>query len=128
MTPASDHDPVSGGVIALRVVALLLLVTLAGGCVWAQGAEGLASALVRMGRDPWGAVTFVDLGSGLLMMALWISWREPRRGLVPLWWLALGLLGNMGTLLFVLRCTWGSRTLSEVITGPATATAVVTSA
>ena len=59
----------------------------------------------------------MDLSSGLLMASLWIAVREPKRGLRPLWWLALLLLGNMATLAFVLRCSLGAGSVREVFTG-----------
>ena len=48
-------------------------------------------------------MTLTDLSSGLLIAALWMAMREPKRGLLPLRWLGLLLFGNIGTLAFVLR-------------------------
>lgn len=104
-------------VIILRVVAAALLVALIAGSIWAQGQEGLWQGLIALARQPWGSVTLMDLSGGLLMVSLWIAVREAKRGLVPLWWLGLLMLGNMATLAFVLRCSLGAANIREVFTG-----------
>ena len=104
-------------VIILRVVAAALLVALIAGSIWAQGQEGLWQGLIALAMQPWGSVTLMDLSGGLLMASLWIAVREPKRGLVPLWWLGLLMLGNMATLAFVLRCSLGAANIREVFTG-----------
>ena len=104
-------------VIVLRVVAVVLLAALIAGSFWAQGQEGLWQGLIALAKQPWGSVTLMDLSSGLLMASLWIAVREPKRGLLPLWWLGLLLLGNMATLAFVLRCSLGAGSVREVFTG-----------
>lgn len=100
--------------MVLRASAAALLATLIAGSCWAQGQEGLWQALIAVARQPWGAVTLMDLSSGVLVIAVWIAMREPKRGLLPLWWLGLLLLGNMATLAFVLRCTIGAANVHEV--------------
>ena len=105
------------GVIAVRVVAVALIVALVAGCVWAQGREGFWQALMTMASQPWGAVTLGDLYSGLLVVALWMAVREAKPTLLPLWWLGLLLLGNIATLAFLVRCTVGARDLREVMLG-----------
>lgn len=105
------------GVIFLRVVTVALLVALIAGSLWAQGQEGLWQGLIALAKQPWGAVTLMDLYGGLLMASLWIAVREPKRGLLPLWWLGLLLFGNMATLAFVLRCSLGAESVREIFTG-----------
>ena len=68
----------------LRLGCIILILALAGGSCWAKGHSGLWSSLANLARDPWGMVTFLDLGSGLLLASLWMAWREPRRALIPL--------------------------------------------
>jgi hypothetical protein len=101
-------------IIVLRVVTVTLIAALITGSCWAQGQEGLWQALIALAKQPWGAVTLMDLSSGLLVAAAWIAVREPERGLLPLWWLGLLLLGNMVTLVFVLRCSLGAARVRDV--------------
>jgi hypothetical protein len=109
------------GVIVIRVVALALFTMLTVGSVWAETTGALWPGLFAIAREPWGAVTFCDLGSGLTMAALFVAWREPRRWLVPLWIVLLLLFGNMATLAFVLRCTIGARNVDDIVRGPRSA-------
>lgn len=105
------------GVILLRLVAGALIVTLVVGSVQAHAVQGLLAGMRAIADQPWGPATFIDLAAGLLMAAWWMAVREPRPALLPLWWLGLMLLGNIGTLAFVLRCTIGARNLREVFLG-----------
>lgn len=104
-------------VIVMRVIAVALLAALIAGSIWAQAQEGLWQGLIALARQPWGAVTLMDLASGLLVVAVWMAVREPRHGLLPLWWLGLLLLGNMATLAFVLRCSLGATDLRDLFVG-----------
>ena len=105
------------GVILLRLVASALIVALVVGSVQAQAVQGLLAGMRAIADQPWGPATFLDLAAGLLITALWMAVREPKRALLPLWWLGLMLLGNIGTLVFVLRCTIGARSLRGVFLG-----------
>lgn len=106
------------GVILVRVVAFALIAALVGGSVAAQSAQGLWAGMGAIAAQPWGPATLLDLAAGLLVAALWMAVREPRRRWLPLWWLGLLLLGNMATLAFVLRCTVGARSGREILAGP----------
>ena len=105
------------GVVILRVVAVALIVALVVGSVQAQAVQGLIAGMGAIADQPWGPATFLDLAAGLLMAAVWMAVREPRRALLPLWWVGLLLTGNMAVLVFVLRCTLGARSLPEVFLG-----------
>lgn len=102
-------------VIALRLACAALITALVVGSVLAQAREGLWQGLTAIAAQPWGAATLLDLYAGLAVAGLWMTLREPRRALLPLWWLGLILLGNIATLAFVLRCTVGARSLREVV-------------
>lgn len=101
----------------LRVVCLLLLAALIGGCLWAQAQGGLWVGLLAIAREPWGAVTLTDLGAGLLVAATWMCLVERRRALLLLWLPGLLLLGNISTIAFLLCRTWGARDLRAVVLG-----------
>ncbi len=101
----------------LRILAPVLVVVLITTSIWAQQREELWAALIAIGTTPWGAVTFVDLGSGLLVAGIWMACLEPRR--VRSWVLIalLPLVGNMATLVFLgLRC-WSVSTVTAACTG-----------
>lgn len=68
------------------------------GSVWA----GLKHLLT----EPWGIVTLMDLGVGLLFVAAWIGVMEPRPLCAAIWIIALFFLGNVVTLVFLL---WRTR-------------------
>lgn len=107
------------GVIALRLIAGALIVALVVGSVQAQGMQGLLAGMGAIADLPWGPATFLDLIAGLLVVAVWMSVREPKRAILPLWLVGLMLLGNIATLAFVLRCTLGARNLREVFAAAA---------
>jgi len=107
----------------VRILAPMAMLALIASCIWAQSQVGLWVELIAIARLPWGAVTFGDLGAGLLIAGLWMLCLEPRRARA--WILAALLLvvGNIATLAFVtLRC-WGAPTLTAALTRPDTASA-----
>ena len=100
----------------LRILAPILVLILIATSIWAQQHEGLWAALIAIGTTPWGAVTFVDLGSGLLIAGIWMACLEPRRFRTWLLIAFLPLVGNMATLVFIsLRC-WAVSTVNEAFT------------
>lgn len=50
----------------------------------------------------WGITTMVDLYAGLAVVAGWIGWRERSVARTAGWIVALGLLGNLATLVYLL--------------------------
>ena len=62
--------------------------------------------LRRLIADPWGIVTLLDLGVGLIFVAAWITIMEPRPLHAAVWVTALFLLGNVVTLVFLI---WRTR-------------------
>ncbi len=83
--------------------ALALLALLLGAFVAAGLDKGLAEGFSAVTAEGWGVVTLLDLYAGLLVIAAWIFAleRSPRVALV--WALALLLLGNVVTLVYLLR-------------------------
>ena len=70
--------------------------------------------LQRLLTDPWGVVTLLDLSVGLLFVAAWISIMESRPWYAAAWIIALFLLGNVVTLVFLLCRTRYTRQFSEL--------------
>lgn len=75
------------GVFATAVMAIAI------GSGMASG--GFVDGLRVVAGDPWGVVTLVDLGVGLVIFAVWIGWRERSIGRAVPWWIALALTGNL---------------------------------
>ncbi len=64
--------------------------------------------------DPWGVVTLLDLGVGLLFVAIWLALVEPNPWRAATWIVALLLLGNVVTLAYLLWRTCKVRHWSEL--------------
>lgn len=62
----------------------------------------------------WGITTMVDLYAGLAVVAGWIAWRERSVARTALWIVALGLLGNLATLVYLLIACLRSRSASDL--------------
>lgn len=105
------------GLIGVRVISITLLVVLISASVWAQGREPLWQGLQAIMQQPWGVATMLDLYVGLLIIGTWIALTEPRRSLIPLWWLFLLLFGNMVTLAYVLRRSFMASDLRSMLVG-----------
>jgi hypothetical protein len=70
--------------------------------------------LQRVLTDPWGMVTLLDLGVGLLFVATWIAVIEPRPLFAAAWIISLFLLGNATTLVFLLWRTRYAQSFAEL--------------
>ena len=86
----------------LRLVFLAAAPVLAAAIVWAMATASFSASFAKIGNDPWGVVTLIDLYCAFLV-AGFVLWRfEPSRtlaivlivlmlglgSLVPLLWLA----------------------------------------
>lgn len=105
------------GLIIVRVFSITLLVVLIGASVWAQGREPLWHGLQAIMQQPWGVATMLDLYVGLLIFGSWIALTEPRRSLIPLWWVLLLFFGNIVSLVYLLRRSFSARDLRTAILG-----------
>lgn len=94
--------------VTVIVCGVLLGLLLAGIGIASQ--HNLLDSLYRMLADPWGLVTLLDLGIGLLFIAAWIAVVETRPLRAALWIVALFGLGNVITLIFLL---WRTRTATR---------------
>jgi len=92
----------------LRPLWLPLLGASAGIAVmgWFLAQSLLHGDLITEGRTlmqmPWGVMSLVDIYTGLLLFSGWVFWREQHVAVAMLWLLALLLLGNLTSCLYVL--------------------------
>ena len=99
---------------ATVIVCGTLLGILLAAMVWAASHGDLAASMTRILADPWGLVGLLDLGVGLLFIAVWMAVVEPRPLAAAAWIIALVLLGNMVTLVFLLCRTRHARRFSDL--------------
>jgi hypothetical protein len=95
--------------IAVLICGVLLGLLVAG--IGFASQHNLLSSLNMILADPWGAVTLLDLGIGLLFVAVWIALLETKPLWALVWIIALCLLGNVITLVYLL---WRSRNASRL--------------
>jgi hypothetical protein len=92
-------------VAAVALAAGLAAATLIAGIAWAIPSGSVLAELIAMARQPWGAVTLLDLYVGFAISAGWILVVEGRTWHRVLWLVLMLGLGNLATVLFVLaRC------------------------
>ena len=65
----------------------------------------------------WGRVTLIDLYIGLGLFAVWIGFREKRPLRRAAWWLALIILGNLASALYVVIASFQVATPRELLLG-----------
>jgi hypothetical protein len=70
--------------------------------------------LCHVAADPWGIVTLMDLGVGIIFVAVWMTIVEPRPLYAGAWIVALFLLGNAVTLIFLIWRTRYARRISDL--------------
>lgn len=101
----------------LRIPVILcgiLLGLLAATILFASQRSHVLEGLRYIIADPWGVVTLIDLGVGLLFIAVWLWLVEPVRWRAIVWIIALFLLGNVVTLAYLLCRTCQVRHWSEL--------------
>jgi hypothetical protein len=96
---------------------VVVLATLCLGILQAIILQGsVVSALVTIAAAPWGAVTLVDLGTGLVVASVWIGWRDGGKHAWP-WWIGLACLGNVALLVYLLWRTHSSHSIAHLLLG-----------
>ena len=98
----------------LVIVCGILLGLLVAAMVIASGHSSVLAGLRHIIADPWGVVTLLDLGVGLLFIAVWLALVEPNPWRAAAWIVALFLLGNGVTLTYLLWRTCQVRHWSEL--------------
>ncbi len=91
---------------ATVIVCGVLLGVLLACIIAASGHGNVLVALREMAGQPWGLVTLMDLGVGLVFVATWMAVVEPSPLRATIWILCLFALGNVVTLVFLI---WRSR-------------------
>ena len=99
------------------VICGILLGMLLAAIFWASG-HNFWHSLRYMLADPWATVALLDLGVGLLFVAVWISMVEPRPVHAAVWIVALFVLGNMVTLAYLLWRTRSAKRLADLFLPP----------
>lgn len=102
---------VVAGVCVVLIVAMIVLF------VVSTREMGLLAGLRHVAGTWWGVTTLADLGVGLVFMSAWICLLERRPWTRPLWVVAMFLLGNFTTLVYVLVRCRGAKTVHELFLG-----------
>ncbi|MGB5064207.1 MAG: DUF1475 family protein [Candidatus Competibacter sp.] len=100
------------------IVCGILLGLLVAAILIASGHGNVLAGLRHLIADPWGVVTLLDLGIGLLFVAVWLALVEPNPRWAAVWIVALLLLGNVVTLVYLLSRTCRARQLRDLFLPP----------
>ena len=103
--------------VMLRIVVVIcgiLLGLLTAAILIASGHSNVLVGLRYVIADPWGVTTLLDLGVGLLFVAVWLAVVEPKPWRAAAWIAALFILGNMVTLAYLLSRTCQARQLRDL--------------
>lgn len=96
------------------IICGILLGLLVAAILMASHHSHVLAGLRHVVADPWGIVTLIDLGIGLLFIAVWLWLVEPVRWRAIVWIIALLLLGNVVTLAYLLCRTCQVQHWSEL--------------
>lgn len=96
------------------IICGILLGLLVAAILIASGHNHVLAGLRHIVADPWGVVTLLDLGVGLLFIAVWLALVEPSPWRAAIWIVALFVLGNVVTLAYLLWRTCKVQHWSEL--------------
>ncbi len=74
----------------------------------------LGAGLKDVVGTKWGITTLVDLYAGLAFVSAWIACIERSRTRAVMWAIALGLTGNLATVVYVAMRARSARTVREI--------------
>ncbi|MER2602997.1 MAG: DUF1475 family protein [Candidatus Competibacter phosphatis] len=100
------------------IVCGILLGLLVAAILIASSHGNILAGLRHVIADPWGVVTLLDLGVGLLFVTVWLALVEPSPRRAVAWIVALLLLGNVVTLVYLLSRTCRARQLRDLFLPP----------
>lgn len=104
----------------VRIVAALCIVSIVA-MLWlfvvSSQEMSLGAGLREVAGTWWGITTLADLGVGLLFVSLWICLLERKAWSKPLWVLAVFMLGNFTTLIYILVRCRRARSIRELVLG-----------
>ena len=91
---------------------LFLILTI--GIYWASIESNVFQGIKEMLALRWGVVTFLDFYIGATVIGVWICVIEKSifRGVI--WTLSIYLLGNLATLVYLVRRAWISEKFSDI--------------
>lgn len=96
------------------IICGILLGLLVAAILIAGSHSSVLAGLRYVIANPWGVVTLLDLGVGLLFVAVWLALVEPNRWRAAVWIAALFILGNVVTLAYLLSRTCRARRWSDL--------------
>ena len=103
-----------------RIIGPVVAVTMLVAIAYGMTSGGFMDGLRLVAGDPWGRVTLVDLGLGLLVAGAWIGWREASIARAAPWWLALTLTGNLALGIYLIWAARSSENVQELLIGTRT--------
>lgn len=97
------------------IICGILLGLLAAAVLIAGHYGDLPAGLRHIVANPWGVVTLLDRGVGLLFVAVWLALMESSPWRAALWIAALFVLGNVVTLAYLLSRTCRAQRLRDLL-------------
>jgi hypothetical protein len=100
-----------------RILGWIAAAAMGAAIAYGMAAGGFVDGLRTVLGDPWGRVTMIDLGVGLLLVGGWIRLREGAIGRAAPWWVALFFTGNLAAGIYVVLAARKARSIGELLTG-----------
>lgn len=102
---------------SIRTIGLAAALTMVAAILYGFASGGFTADLRTIIGTPWGRVSFIDLGVGLVLIGSWIVWRERSLARAIPWLLGLVVTGNLASGLYVARAAWTAPTVEAFLTG-----------
>lgn len=102
------------------IVGGIGVVAMLGAIAYGVSSGGFTDEFRAVLELPWGRVTLIDLGAGLLLIGAWIGWREGSVVRAIPWWIAMVLTGNLAGAAYVVWTARRSQSMSEFLMGERT--------
>lgn len=100
-----------------RTLAIIVTLAMAAAIVYGMINGDLAGDFQTLWEAPWGQVALVDLYLGLVIFGAWIWFRERGSRFVWLWFVALITLGNLAAGGYLIRASFQSADLRDLLLG-----------
>jgi Protein of unknown function (DUF1475) len=101
----------------IRSLSLAGLVAMTIGIVAALSTGSFFSEGSALWDLPWGKVTLLDLYVGLAFFGAWIAFREKSKVRTVVWWVALLLLGNLASAVYLVIASFTSSSPRQLLVG-----------
>lgn len=99
------------------LVGALVAVAMAGAIAYGMATGDFGEEFRAVLGIPWGRVTLIDLGAGLVVFGSWILYRERSWARSIPWLLGLVALGNLTTAVYLVKTALGSSSTEEFLIG-----------